>query len=426
MRSSTGWKIAPSSLRGTLQVPPSKSHTLRAIFFAALASGTSRIENWLRSPDSLAMIEAVRKIGAVVEVGETLMIQGCNPRVPEDVIDCGNSGIVLRFVGALAGLLPGYTILTGDASIRHSRPVKPLLDGLMQLGAFAVSNSGHAPIIVKGPITGSMASLDGSDSQPVSGLLIAAAFAPHPIEIRVVNPGEKPWIDLTLAWLSKLGIPYEREGYDRYFLSGQATIQGFQTCISGDFSSAAYGIAAALITGSTLTIEHLDLTDSQGDKAVIDLLQKMGAHITMNGTSMTVHPSEITGCTIDVNDFIDALPILAVLGCFARGRTTLVNGAIARNKESDRIRSIVSELKKMGASIEEREDGLVVEQSILQGAKLESHADQRIALSLAVAAMGAKGICAIEGVACADKTYPTFAADFQQIGAELEHHPLRI
>ena len=165
------FRILPSVLEGTLKVPSSKSHTLRSIYFAALAHGKSYVEDYLPSPDTLAMIEAVRLIGAQVKVEKTLLeITGVagKPQSPQDVIQCGNSGQVLRFIGALAGLMPGYTILTGDASIRQKRPIKPLLDGLRQLGAFAESALGNdqAPVLIKGLITGSKAIIDGQDSQP--------------------------------------------------------------------------------------------------------------------------------------------------------------------------------------------------------------------------------------------------------------------
>ncbi len=410
-------KIEPSKLRSSLKLPPSKSHTLRAILFAALGTGVSRIENFLKSPDTDAMILALTKMGARISVSETMLeIEGIDgkPKTPDDVIDCGNSGQVLRFVGAIAALCPGYTILTGDASIRSNRPALPLLDGLNQLGASAFSSrgNGHAPLLISGPITNNFAEIEGEDSQPVSGLLIVSAFAPHPIRLKVKNPGEKPWVGLTLDWFSWLGIPYKASNFTEYFMEGSAKIDGFDYTVPGDFSSGAFPIVAALITNSELKIEGIDMQDVQGDKAVIPLLEKMGAKFTIDGKTLFVHKgSSLKGMKIDVNDFIDALPILAVAGCFAKGKTEIVNGAIARKKESDRIASICSELKKMGAKIEETPDGLIVYPSTLCGAEVNSFKDHRIALSLAVAALGAKGQTTIRGAECISKTYPTFCKD---------------
>ncbi len=417
-------RVAPSTLRGILHVPPSKSHTLRAILFASLARGTSRIDNYLPSPDTTSMIEAMRLLGANIEIlPKTLLIHGLGgpPKIAEDVIQCGNSGQVLRFVGALAGLIPHHTIITGDASIRRNRPVNPLLEGLKQWGAVAYSarGDGFAPIIIKGPFTQKKATIQGEDSQPVSGLLIAAAFAPHPLELHVVNPGEKPWIDLTLHWFKKLNIPFQAQNHTHYRMEGNAKLEAFDYTVPGDFSTAAFPIAAALITRSELTLENIDRSDVQGDKAIIPLLEKMGARFSINDRTLKVHaPTKLRGIKVDINDFVDALPILAVIGCFAEGTMELTGAATARSKESDRIACIAKELKKMGGDIEEKPDGLLIRSSPLRGAILESHRDHRLGLALSVAALGAEDESTIQGIECAAKTYPNFIEDFCAIGAK--------
>jgi 3-phosphoshikimate 1-carboxyvinyltransferase len=425
----TQYLIKPSRLSGRLVIPSSKSHTLRALTFALMAKGVSHIRSYLQSPDTNAMIKALRFLGAVVDVvNDEIAVDGTagNLKSAEDVIDCGNSGQVLRFIGALSALMPTYTILTGDRSIRHNRPIIPLLDGLTQLGAFAVSSrgDGFAPIILRGPLTKDKATVLGVDSQPVSGLLIAASFAHHPIVLHVEKPGEKPWIGLTLHWFEKFGIPYANENFERYALQGNAKLKAFDYIVPGDFSSAAFPIAAALVTHSELTIFPIDMDDPQGDKAIIPLLQKMGAAIEIDARDKTLTVKKggrLKGARIDCNDFIDALPILAVIGCFADGETEIVNAAIARSKESDRIHCIATELIKMGADIEERPDGLKIRQSKLRGAKVETHHDHRLVLALSVAAMGAaSGESVIGGTAAAEKTYPGFLRDFQRIGANIE------
>lgn len=418
--------IEPSQLAGELHIPPSKSHTLRAILFASLAKGRSLIEQYIDSPDTNAMIEAVRLLGAKVTVLQNVLeIEGVNgkPKLPEDVIQCGNSGIVFRFIGAIAGLIPGYTVITGDHSIRYNRPIKPLLNALNELGAFATSTRGNdfAPVIMKGPIVNNKAHLDGTDSQPVSALLIAAAFAPHAIELFITNPGETPWIDLTLHWLQKFHIPVIAKNYSYYQLSGNAQIEGFHYKVPGDFSTAAFAIAAAIITQSPLTLHNLNFEDPQGDKVIIALLQKMGANIKIDDQKIFIGKGHsLMGTKIDVNGFIDALPILAVIACFAKGRTEIINGKSARHKESDRIYAIVRELKKMGAQIQETPEGILVEPSSLHGAELDSHNDHRIALSLSIAALAAKKPSLIRRVDCIEKTYRHFASDFRKIGAKIQ------
>lgn len=423
--------IHPSTVHGTVAVPPSKSHTLRAVLFAALAKGESDIRNYLHSPDMTAMVHAMRQFGAKIDMSENAMrIQGLNGKLTsaENVIDSGNSGQVLRFVGALAGLSSAYTILTGDHSIRHNRPVKPLLEALSQLGCLAVSSrlDSYAPIIVKGPMKPGHAKLPGEDSQPVSGMLIAASFLPGKTTLEVSNPGEKPWIDLTLFWLKKFGIEIPHQDYARYTIPGHAQIEGFSLAIPGDFSSAAFPIVAALVTNSELTLTNIDMQDCQGDKKLIEVLIRMGAKIDIDDVKKMLivrKNSTLKGQRIDVNDFIDATPILSVIGCFAEGTTEIVNASIARTKESDRLHAMASELKKMGASIEEKTDGLVISNAPLRGAKVASWHDHRIAMSLSIAALGAKGESRIDGTECIAKTYPSFAHDFRALGASIEFHP---
>ena len=424
----SNYVVHPGSISGKLSIPSSKSHTLRALVFAFLARGTSHINQYLPSPDTIAMVKALQTLGSTVEVSShAITVQGLNGafKPAEDVIDCGNSGQVLRFIGALAGLMPTYTVLTGDASIRHNRPVKPLLEGLTQLGAFAVSSreDDFAPIIIKGPLRKTHAAIRGEDSQPVSGLLIAGAFAPHPIELQVINPGEIPWIQLTLHWFDFLKIPYQHHNFERYIMQGKTKLSSFNYTVPGDFSTAAFPIAAALLTHSELTLYPIDMDDPQGDKAIIPILQQMGAHFEIDPVRKTLRVqkgSKLKGMRIDCNDFVDALPILAVIGCFAEGETEIVNAAIARKKESDRIHCMALELRKMGADIEERPDGLRIRQSNLHGAHLQGHHDHRIVLSLAVASLAAKHQSTITGVEAANKTYPTFLKDFLSVGANIE------
>lgn len=408
--------IVPGKLKGSIAVPPSKSQTIRALFFGMMGRGRTVIHNPLLSTDTEAAINALTLCGAKVQLqGGSFVIEGVHGRLScvEDVIDAKNSGLVLRFMGALAALMPTYTVITGDHSIRHRRPIAPLLQGLRQLGAFAESSrqDDFAPILIKGPMRAGRVSLCGRDSQPVSALLMATAFLEGESIIEVENPGETPWIDLTLSWFDRLKIGYEREGYARFRMKGNACYEGFTYTVPADFSSAAFPIGAALVTCSELVLENLDFSDPQGDKKLVSLLQQMGAAIETDGRRLIVKKSKLKGCKIDVEECIDALPILAVIGCYAEGVTEISGAANARIKESDRLSAITLELKKMGAQIIEKEDGLAITSSKLSGKTLFSHHDHRIALSLAVAALGAKGSSSIEHFECTSKTYPTFLQD---------------
>lgn len=242
---------------------------MRAILFASLAKGTSKITNYLKSPDIKAMISGCRQIGAEISIDKhCLTITGTSgrPSTPGDIINAGNSGQVLRFFGAACGLISGYTVITGDNSIRTNRPITELLSGLNQLSAtaFSTQNNSFAPFIVKGPIQPSTIGIDGTLSQHVSAFIIAASFLNGETEIKVTNPGETPWVDVTLSWLDRLGIKYINENYSHYTIYGSSENNAFDYVVPGDFSSAAYPIIASLITGSEITLLGLDMQDSQG------------------------------------------------------------------------------------------------------------------------------------------------------------------
>lgn len=420
------YHIRPSQLAGEISIPPSKSHSMRAILFASLAKGSSVIRDYLHSPDTEAMIKACQLLGADIKIApQHLTITGIagKPQTPNNIIDAGNSGQVLRFIAAIASLNSGYTVITGDDSIRNNRPILPLLEGLTGLGAQAISTQGNGspPIIIKGPLQGGETHLDGADSQPVSGLLIAAAFAAKPSIIHVSNPGEKPWIDLTLDWFKRLNIPYEQRAYQHYLLPGNTCYAGFDYKVPGDFSSCAFPLVAGLITNSSIALSNVDMLDIQGDKALIYILQAMGANITIEKSRLVIEKlSALNGASIDVNPCIDALTILAVAACFAKNATVIGGAAIARTKESNRLAAITQELTKMGANISELSDGLLIKPALLKGAVVNSHHDHRIAMSLAVAALAADGESIIENTACVAKSYPAFAQSLQQLGAAIE------
>ena len=418
----TTWEIQPSKLKGTLHIPPSKSQSMRALTFALLAKGKSVLSHLLPSPE---MLHTCRLLGASVEeFPDRVEVIGLNGQLngASDVINAGNSGIILRFIGALGALSPQPLVITGDHSIRHNRPVLPLLEGLTQLGAraFSLNGTGKAPIFVQGPLHGGHATISGEDSQPVSALLIASSFAPAPVELFVTNPGELPWVQLTLDWLDRLELPYQNEGGAYYSLPGNGSIEGFAYTVPGDFSSAAFPLAAALLTNSEVTLQNLDFRDPQGDKQLISYLQQMGAHIEVTENALHIKKgSALHGAKLDLNTCIDTLPILAVIACFAEGETVLSGAKIARRKECDRIAAITKELKKMGAHIEEHPDGVTIKHSPLKGGIVESYNDHRMALALSVAGLAAREKTHVHSVECVDKTFPHFQAHMQALGAHI-------
>jgi 3-phosphoshikimate 1-carboxyvinyltransferase len=421
------FKIKPGQLKGQITLPFSKSHTMRACILAMMGKKESTIYNYLESPDTEYMLEAIHMMGAKIKKEKKwLKIQGVdgNLQVPIKPIYVGNSGLTLRFMTAFLAFVDQYSIITGDQSIRSNRPMFPLMDALEQLGVFCISalSNDLAPLIIKGPIHSGKVFMNGEDSQFVSALLMALSFVKRNSFLEVKNPQEKPWIDLTLYWLSRLGISIQHQNHSQYFIPGGASFDDFCISIPGDLSSLAYPLVSALITHSSIKIGNVDLNDAQGDKKFIDILIKMGAKIDWDDKTLTlnVHESKkLRGITVDMNDCIDMVTILAVLACFVEGETVITGVKNAQNKECNRLKAITTELKKMGACIEEKEDGLKIKPSILKGTLVETYHDHRMALSLASAAFGAKGETIIQNIDCIHKTYSSFKKDLNSLGANI-------
>lgn len=414
-------------LSGSTRIPPNKSHSFRALIMAALAEGVSHIHNPAVSSDWMRGTEALEMFGAVVEpkAGNLWAVTGTGGKlsIPDDVIDCGNSGIILRFFMAVAACCDGYTVLTGDHSLRHLRLCQPLINAINSLGAWAVSTKGdgHAPIVVRGRLKGGQVEIDGIDSQPVSALLMASALADAPTDIIVHRAGEKPWVSVTLDWMTRCGVDFSNENFERYRVRGRGHWNGFDANIPLDWSAALYPIVAAILTpGSEVRLPGMDVNDSQGDKLVLDVLRKMGAQIEATDDAVIARSGTLRGTTIDCNDFIDQFMLLAVVGACAEGETTLVNAEVCRHKECDRIKEMFHALRAMGADVEERPDGLVIRHSSLRGADLDSRSDHRMVMTMAVAGMMAEGQTTIRGSECVKKTFPDFVTQMQCIGADMD------
>ena len=410
------------SLKGSILPPASKSHTMRSILYATFTHGTSHIINPLMSPDTEAMIAMCRQFGARITISTssiTVIGVGDKRKLAGHECDAANSGIVMRFGVAVSALFNERVHWTGDFSMQNQRPLQPLLNALHQLGVTVDCTNGYAPCSIQGPLIAKTCVVDGKDSQPVSALLSAAALTPGTTTIYVANAGEKPWIDLTLSWLKRLNVSVIRKEYASFEVTGRSSFEPFEYTVPVDWSSALYPIAIALMTDSDVWFHGLDFSDPQGDKKVLSILEDMGAKFEKDEEWKTLHvrgPQHLQNIDIDINDTIDAISLFAVIGTFARGTMRLYNGSNARQKECDRVKCSVEELQKLGAQIEEREDGLVVHTSTLKGAKVLCHEDHRMCLSLACAAAIADGITEIVDVSCIKKTYPGFFDMMQRLG----------
>jgi 3-phosphoshikimate 1-carboxyvinyltransferase len=437
--------VAPSRVSGRAEAPPSKSYTHRGVLAGALADGRVALRNPLASADPRASARCARLLGAEMdESGErghgaddrggadgdwTIRGVGGEPRVPPDVMDCGNSGTTMRLFAGAAALQDGVAVLTGDASLRD-RPNGPLLDALTALGAPARSTrgDGRAPLVVEGPLEGGAASIDGSvSSQFVSSLLFAGACTDEGLELGIEGAlKSRPYVDVTVEVMEAFGVDVEETEDGGYVVPGGQTYRADVYQVPGDFSSASYPLAAgALAAGDGAAVEVANLYPSaQGDEAILDVLERMGAPVTWDRETgvARVERGALEGIRFDAGDTPDLVPTVAVLGCVAEGETRIVGAAHLRHKETDRIEAMATELSTMGAAVEEREDGLRVDgdASALRGADVDGRHDHRVVMALALAGLVADGPTSIATAESVAISYPGFAEAMRGLGADVE------
>ncbi|MCM8817727.1 MAG: 3-phosphoshikimate 1-carboxyvinyltransferase [Candidatus Omnitrophica bacterium] len=413
------------SLNGIAFIPSSKSHTIRAVVIASLAEGRSSILNPLDSLDTLAAVNACTSLGATINLEKSKWsVDGFSkkPKKPEKIIDLMNSGTSFNLICGVASLGDFEVILDGDDSLR-SRPVEPLLSSLRELGAIAMSINGNGkpPVKIKGPAIGGKTKVNGINSQFVSSLLILSPLLDNDTEIIVENLCEKPYVMMTLRWLNEQGIKYITNEELNYFLiPGKQSYKPFEKNIPGDWSSATFPLVAAAITNSEITVKGVDINDVQGDKKIIEYMEQFGCSIFKENFGIRISPGKLKGSEIDLNATPDALPALAVVGCAAEGTTKLYNVPQARIKETDRIKVMAQELSKMGAKIQEIEDGLVISKSSLRGAEVEGHKDHRVVMALTLAGLIAEGETIITTAESVSVTFPEFFSMMKYLGANIE------
>lgn len=412
-----------------ITVPASKSHTIRALLIAAAAEGVSEILTPLVSEDSKSCVSAVRQMGAEVTMEELRwIVKGTGGKFfinagngQEAVVDTGNSGTTLYLAAGFAALSDRAVTFTGDDQIQ-TRPAGNLLKSLSDLGASVAykNKKGYPPFTVHGPITGGSTSLECPTSQYLSSLLLCAPLSFRETVIEVPLLREQPYVEMTLRWLDEQHIEYKNNDFKQFIIPGGQKYRSFKKQVPGDFSSATFFLCAAAITRSTVILRGLDMRDSQGDKAVVTMLEKMGCRVETGKDFVRIEGRYLKGSIFDLNNTPDALPALAVTACFAEGETRLINVPQARLKETDRIAVMALELSKMGADIKELPDGLIIRGkkggsktiigsgSFLKGARVSGHGDHRVIMSLAIAALRAEGETTIDDDSAVGVTFPRF------------------
>lgn len=412
---------ALSGLAGEVTLPGDKSISHRAVLFAALARGESCLRNFSGGADNVSTIEALTVLGVeIYRADKTVWVKGTGwkgLRPPSRTIDCGNSGTTMRLLaGVLAGQ-PFASRLDGDASLR-SRPMGRVITPLREMGAEIVSEGGNgrAPLRIEGrPLHGITYRGEVASAQVKSALILAGLQATG--VTRVWEPVKSR--DHTERLLPAFGVQVGVNGQEVEVAGGQELSAG-EVDIPGDFSSAAFFLAAALLVpGSCLRVRGVGINPTR--TGIIDVFRAMGGEIeteTETETSgepvgdLVVRSSVLHGTTVDgsqVVRMIDEIPILAVAAACARGTTAIRGAQELRVKESDRLRALAVELGKLGVAVKELPDGLVIEgPTCLRGGQVQSYGDHRIAMALAVAGLVAEGGVVIEGAGCADVSFPGF------------------
>jgi 3-phosphoshikimate 1-carboxyvinyltransferase len=416
-------------LKGEVCAPPSKAYTQRMVIASALAHGASKISGPLISDDTEAALHAVTALGAKVTAAEDCWtVEGAQPlRGAQTPIDCGESGATLRFMIPVAALAPEPSAFVFGESLER-RPIVPLLQSLKQLGAEAQHQRlGEKPSIFVqgGGIAGGKTTMRGDvSSQFISGLMFACPMAQTDTEITLSSPLEsKGYVKMTQAVLAEHSIKMSiSEGFDYLRIPSNQTYKPCNHRVFGDFSSAAFLLAAAAITRSAVSVKNLDYETKQGDKVVLGILKHMGVNGKVCPDRVEIEGKDglLEAVDVDARDIPDLVPVCAVLACYAKDTSKIYDAHRLRYKESDRLLSLYLELKKMGAQITMSEGSLTVKgPCALHGTVIDPHNDHRIAMACAVAALGATGETRIQDAECVRKSYPKFFDDLRLLGADV-------
>jgi 3-phosphoshikimate 1-carboxyvinyltransferase len=397
---------------------------------AALSQGNSKVSNPLASEDTEATLRAVRALGAKVTTAKDFWeVKGVNLlHGAKEPIDCGESGATLRFMIPVVALASGPSVFVLGSGLAK-RPVVPLLQALKQLGveAHAEKVGAKAGIRVSGGgIKGGKTSMLGDvSSQFVSGLMFACPLAKSETELTITTPLEsKSYVRMTEDVLANHGVKVEiSEDFNKVTIPAGQVYKALDQCVPGDFSSAAFLLAAAAITKSQVSVKNLDYTSKQGDKQILGVLKKMGVagNVCPDSIEIVGSGETLDAFDVDAREMPDLVPVCAALACFADGVSVIHDAQRLRLKESDRLTSVFTEIGKMGADITITHDSLTVKGPCkLRGAVIDSHSDHRVAMACAVAALRAEGETVIQNAECVRKSYPQFFHDLRLLGAKVD------
>jgi 3-phosphoshikimate 1-carboxyvinyltransferase len=417
-------EIQPVSrpVTGAIRPPGSKSLTNRALVVAALANGTSVLNGVLDSRDTQVMIDSLKKLGLAVEHSPqdcTVRIVGCGGRPPTKNAELWleNSGTSIRFLTALCALGHGRFRLDGNTRMRE-RPIGDLVTSLRQFGIPVDCELGNdcPPVVVNAAgLRGGTTTINANvSSQFLSAVLMAAPCADGPVEIRLAGElVSEPYIQMTLGVMSQFGVVVDQSGRGAFRMTPQ-TYRSTVYDVEPDASAASYFFAIAAITGGKVTVEGLHAHALQGDIHFVDALEQMGCHVSREANSVTVQGGSLHGIDIDMNAISDTAQTLACVAPFASGPTRIRNVAHMRLKETDRVTAVVTELRRLGLTVEEHPDGMTIHPGALHGGTVATYEDHRMAMSFSLLGLRIPGIN-IADPGCTAKTYPEFFDDLDRL-----------
>jgi 3-phosphoshikimate 1-carboxyvinyltransferase len=416
--------------RTTAFVPGSKSITNRAFVLAALSCGDKEcvLRGALLSEDTDVCMKALGQLGFRFFPGDCedplqLEVVNSNPNrliaVDRAELNVANSGTTMRFLTAFVSLGHGHFRLDGVSRMRE-RPIADLLDALTQLGvrAYSVHNNGCPPVVVEADgLAGGTVRIKGDvSSQFLSALLMVAPLAQRRTTIEVTGPlVSQPYVDMTIAMMRQFGARVDVVSPSTFSVPTGHPYQGLHEYrIEPDASAASYFWAAAAVTGGEVRVHGLTAKSLQGDVRFVDALERMGCRVERETASTTVRGGPLRGIDIDMNDISDTVMTLAAVACFAEGPTTIRNVAHIRHKETDRLAALATELRRLGAGVDEFADGLTITPKPLHGTEVETYNDHRMAMSLALVGLRVPGVV-IKNPGCVAKTYPEFFRDLEAL-----------
>lgn len=409
---------SPSFYNGSITANPSKSIMQRVLAISALINDKITIFNPDKSADSLAALSIAKSIGCEIVFSENKIILQKKFKLADNVWNVGESGLSARIFSVIAGLYEQEITVTGQGTLLK-RSMTSLISALEKTGLQIEHNEFKLPCKIKGKINNFSININASDgSQVLTGLLIALTQAESDSEIIVNNLQSKPYIDITLCILRSFGANIQNEDYKLFKIKGKQKLHGLNMSIEGDWSGAAFHLAGAAINGKA-EIKNLNPSSKQGDRAILDVLEQVGAKIKKKHDKIIVEKGVLNPFYFDATETPDLFPPLAALAVNCNGVSKIKGVHRLINKESNRYLSIKNEFNKLGIKIENEEDHMVIFPGKARGGIVDSQNDHRIAMALAILGLSSDADITIQNSECISKSYPDFFEDFQKLGGKI-------